>query len=206
MVPEPYSRRCHLREKGRRRPRGRSCTREARRGYWGRVPRLAPGCKGCPARRLQWWSGGRGPRGSCRRGRCRRWTVGRENGFCRLHREWHPGRGCCCSLARLFSFALCFSGLWDDAFRHSELIGEEGQRGNDLRLAALLCLALLFGSAHLFGLRNTDRQRLHSDCGGAVRLTFLWAAAASSCAFLRAAAWAAAASSASSSRSMAWRA
>jgi hypothetical protein len=83
--------------------------------------------------------------------------------LCRLHWEWHPGRGCRCSLARLFSFALCFSDLWDDTFRHSELIGEEGRLGNDLRPAALLCLALLFGSAQLFGLRNTDRQRLHLD-------------------------------------------
>jgi hypothetical protein len=121
MVPEPCSRRCRLREQGRGRPRGRSCTREARRGYWGRAPRLGPGCKVCPSRRLQWWSGGRGQRGSCRRGRCRRWTVGCESGLCRLHWEWH--------LARLFSFALCFSGLWDDAFRHSELIGERGSPG-----------------------------------------------------------------------------
>ena len=87
--------------------------------------------------------------------------------MCRLHREWHPGRGCSCSLARLFSFALCFCGLWDDTFRHSEQIGEEGQLGNDLRPAALLCPALLFGSAQLFGLRNTDRQMLHLDRGGA---------------------------------------
>ena len=47
--------------------------------------------------------------------------------------------------------------------RHSEVIGEEGRQGNDLRPAALLCLALLFGSAHLFRLRKTDRRRLHAD-------------------------------------------
>ena len=74
-----------------------------------------------------------------------------------------PGRGCCCSLASLFSFALCFSGLWDDTLRHSGVIREEGRQGNDLRPAALLCLALLFGSPHLFRLRKTDRRRLHAD-------------------------------------------
>jgi len=42
-------------------------------------------------------------------------------------------------------------------------MGEEGQQGNDLRPAALLCLALLFGSANLFRLRKTDRRRLHAD-------------------------------------------
>ena len=89
--------------------------------------------------------------------------MGCESGLCRLHWEWHPGRGCCCSLASLFSFALCFSGLWDDTLRHSEVIGEEGRQGNDLRPAALLCLALLFGSPHLFRLRKTDRRRLHAD-------------------------------------------
>ena len=47
--------------------------------------------------------------------------------------------------------------------RHSEVMGEEGQQGNDLRPAALLCLALLFGSANLFRLRKTDRRRLHAD-------------------------------------------
>ena len=47
--------------------------------------------------------------------------------------------------------------------RHSEVMGEERQQGNDLRPAALLCLALLFGSANLFRLRKTDRRRLHAD-------------------------------------------
>ncbi len=66
-------------------------------------------------------------------------------------REGHPGRRCRCSLARLFGFALCFGGLREGALT---LATKGREWGYDLRLAAFLHLALLFGLAELLGLKN----------------------------------------------------
>jgi hypothetical protein len=66
-------------------------------------------------------------------------------------REGHPGRRCRCSLAGLFGSALCFGGLREGGLT----VSAKGREWNyDLRLAAFLHLALLFGSAELLGLRN----------------------------------------------------
>ncbi len=66
-------------------------------------------------------------------------------------REGHPGTHFHCSLTRLFGFALCFGGLREGGLT---VATKGSERGYDLRLAAFLHLALLFGSAELLGLRN----------------------------------------------------